>query len=245
VSLHGETGPFLAVSPISWLPTKRRSVLLRTLPVNTPVRVLETQDGWLKVEFRDGQLGARVGYMEAKYLRVFQPAAALASPAAVPASPVAPAAPVTTPAAPAFDPQPRPPAREPVSASDTSIEPPSASGPTLNDESVAAAIRAGQNKKYADLISFCVATSGFSESLGAGMTGGIQPTGSFDVVVSLAPGRIAFAAADAKRLYKPFTVADVPADMRDTSKVFCHSGSARTLRFGPFTASLRRLNKLC
>jgi len=65
-----------------------------------------------------------------------------------------------------------------------------------------------------------VATSGFGENFGAGMAGGIQPTGSFDVVVSLAPGRIAFVAADAKRLYKPFAVADVPADIRDTSEVF-------------------------
>jgi hypothetical protein len=36
-----------------------------------------------------------------------------------------------------------------------------------------------------------VATTGFGESFSAGMAGGVQPTGSFDVVLSLAAGRIA------------------------------------------------------
>ena len=52
------------------------------------------------------------------------------------------------------------------------------------------------------------------------MAGGVQPTGAFDVVVSLAAGRIAFAAADSKRLYKPFAARDVTDQMRDMSKLF-------------------------
>jgi hypothetical protein len=49
----------------------------------------------------------------------------------------------------------------------------------------------GQSKKFSELVSDCVATTGFGESFSAGMAGGVQPTGSFDVVLSLAAGRIA------------------------------------------------------
>ena len=91
---------------------------------------------------------------------------------------------------------------------------------TLDDASVDAAIKAGQTKKFSHLISDCVATSGYGESIGASMAGGVQRTGAFNVVVSTAPGRIAGAAADAKRLYKPFSVDTVPSEMRDISTVF-------------------------
>jgi hypothetical protein len=92
-----------------------------------------------------------------------------------------------------------------------------ASAQQLDDAAVLAAIKAGQDKKAKDMVSSCIATSGFSEGLFAS---GTTPTGSFDVIVSLAPGRIAYAAADAKRLYKPFGLKDVPAELRDTGTVF-------------------------
>jgi hypothetical protein len=85
-----------------------------------------------------------------------------------------------------------------------------ATAQTLTAADVQAAITAGHAKKFDHLISDCVATASFSDNLAAGMAGGIQPTGSFDVIVSGNAGRIAFLAADAKRLYKPFSALDIP-----------------------------------
>lgn len=93
------------------------------------------------------------------------------------------------------------------------IAAPALQGQTLSSEEVEAAIKAGQNRKFNQLISDCVATAGWGESIGAGAAGGIQRTGSFDVIVSRNAGRIAFLAANAKRLYKNFTIADVPESL--------------------------------
>lgn len=87
---------------------------------------------------------------------------------------------------------------------------------SLTDTQVDAAIRAGQSRKFDHLISECVAMPGFKEGMAAGMAGGIQPIGAFDVIVSGAEGRVAFLAADAKRLYKPFSVETLDAKSRDT-----------------------------
>jgi len=60
-------------APIFVLPDSTRSPL-RTVAANTVVRVLEKQDSWVKVEFSDPQFGARVGYIEARHLRIARPA---------------------------------------------------------------------------------------------------------------------------------------------------------------------------
>jgi hypothetical protein len=47
---------------------------LRTAAVNTRLRVVdEEKDGWLRVEFQDPQFGRRVGYIEARNVRVIMP----------------------------------------------------------------------------------------------------------------------------------------------------------------------------
>jgi hypothetical protein len=87
-------------------------------------------------------------------------------------------------------------------------------GQTMTDTDIDAAIKAGLTK-YDHLVSRCTATVGFGASgIGAAMMGGIQPTGGFDVTVSTNAGRVAYLAADAKRLYKPFSAADVPESLK-------------------------------
>src|SRR5262245_27521432 len=81
----------------------------------------------------------------------------------------------------------------------------------LSDQAVNEAIKAGQSKKYDHLISDCVAMPGFSEGMFAT---GISPTGAYNVTVATNAGRIAFMAAEAKRLYKPFSAGDVTDAMR-------------------------------
>jgi hypothetical protein len=90
---------------------------------------------------------------------------------------------------------------------------------SIDDAAIEKAIKAGQDKKLAQLVSDCVATAGFGEGLGAALAGGIQPDGAFSVVVSANLGRIAFMASEAKRLYKPLSIADIPEELR-TPAVF-------------------------
>jgi hypothetical protein len=92
---------------------------------------------------------------------------------------------------------------------------------TLDDAAVGSALQAGLSKKHYSLglVSSCVAAPGFGAGLGASMAGGVQPTGVFDVLVSRAAGRIAFLAAESKRLYKTFGLADVTPELRDDSTV--------------------------
>jgi hypothetical protein len=84
----------------------------------------------------------------------------------------------------------------------------------VTDGDIENAIKAGQMKKFDHLISSCIATVGFGEGLAGSLAGGIQPTGGFDVTVSASAGRIAFLSAEAKRLYKPFGIADVPESVK-------------------------------
>lgn len=86
--------------------------------------------------------------------------------------------------------------------------------PSLTDGDVQKAIKAGQDRKFGDLVSDCTATAGFGQNMAAGMAGGIQPVGKFQVVVTGKAGLIATKAADAKRLYKTFGLADVTPEMR-------------------------------
>jgi hypothetical protein len=85
---------------------------------------------------------------------------------------------------------------------------------TLTDAQIAEAIKSGETKKYNHLISDCVATAGFGAGMAAAMAGGVNQTGAFNVVLSGNAGRIAFMAARAKRLYKPFAMENVTEDLR-------------------------------
>lgn len=89
-----------------------------------------------------------------------------------------------------------------------------AAAQSLTDAEVDAAITAGQNRKLKDLIADCTAKPGFGSAFGSAMAGGLQPSGAYDVSFATSAGRIALHAAQAKRLYKPFTRADVTDVMR-------------------------------
>jgi hypothetical protein len=96
----------------------------------------------------------------------------------------------------------------------------SAQAQALDDAAVGAALQAGVAKKYSDMVSLCIAGPGFGAGLGGALAGGIQPTGAFTVTTSGAQGRLAALAAEGKRLYKPFTLADVTPELRDASTAF-------------------------
>jgi hypothetical protein len=100
-------------------------------------------------------------------------------------------------------------------------------GQQLDDAAIEAAIRIGQGKPSNALLAVCHASASFTENLQA--RSGIHRTGSFTVVTSLAPGRIANAAAVAKRFHKPYGVADVPPEWRqlDTVYVFVEPDTPR------------------
>jgi len=62
-----------SVAPIFLMPDARRTPL-RTAAPNTRLRVLEEgPDGWVKVEFRDPQFGTRIGFIEARHIRIERP----------------------------------------------------------------------------------------------------------------------------------------------------------------------------
>lgn len=98
----------------------------------------------------------------------------------------------------------------------------SATAQALSESDIAAAIKAGQDRKFSDLISDCTAGTGFGETFAASAAGGLQRDGAFTVVVSQNAGRIAFLAANAKRLYKSFGVGDVPETLKNGPVVFVH-----------------------
>lgn len=88
------------------------------------------------------------------------------------------------------------------------------SAQSLSDAQIAEAIKAGESKKFNHLIADCVATAGFGSGLAASLAGGVQRDGAFSVVLSGNAGRIAYMAARAKRLYKPFSFEQVTEDLR-------------------------------
>jgi hypothetical protein len=87
----------------------------------------------------------------------------------------------------------------------------------LADPEVQRAIEIGAAKKAGDHVFTGFASAGFGESFSSGLAGGIQRDGSFLVVIAAPFGRIAYLAQEAKRLYRPFTAADVTPEMRDPS----------------------------
>ena len=61
------------LAPIFLMPDARRTPL-RTAAPDTRLRVLEEgPDGWVKVEFRDPQFGTRIGFNEARHIRIERP----------------------------------------------------------------------------------------------------------------------------------------------------------------------------
>lgn len=92
-----------------------------------------------------------------------------------------------------------------------------ANGQQVSDAQIAEGIKAGESKNFKSLVSECLATAGFGEKFSAQSKGGFSPTGSFDVTVSSSVGRIAYLAAQAKRLYKTFALADVPEALKTPS----------------------------
>jgi hypothetical protein len=90
----------------------------------------------------------------------------------------------------------------------------------LDDAAVANAIKAGEENKFRPWIFECKAGLGFKDRLSASADrsfGGmnVQPIGRSKVVLSASLGRIAFLAAEGKRLKKPFGVADVTEGLRN------------------------------
>src|SRR5258705_1915820 len=105
---------------------------------------------------------------------------------------------------------------------------------TISNAEVEAAIRAGLSRRFDHLISDCLASAGSGERL-VGQGGGIQSNASFRVTVSANAGRIAFLAADANRLNKPFSVADVPESMR-TPGIFVFADPQKPSQSGNFVS---------
>jgi hypothetical protein len=93
----------------------------------------------------------------------------------------------------------------------------------LTDAQIDEAIKAGQSKKFSQHVSDCTAGAGFGADLAANMAGGVQDNGAYNVTISANFGRVAFLAANAKRLYLPFSGASVPEPIRTAPTVFVHA----------------------
>ena len=62
-------GVILETAPVFLLPDSTRTPL-RTLTAGTTVRILEEKGDWVRIEFRDTQYGARVGFVQRKFVQV-------------------------------------------------------------------------------------------------------------------------------------------------------------------------------
>ena len=60
-----------ASAPVFLLPDATMTPL-RTLTAGTSIRILEEKGDWIRIEFRDNQYGARVGYVQRKFVQVRQ-----------------------------------------------------------------------------------------------------------------------------------------------------------------------------
>ena len=87
----------------------------------------------------------------------------------------------------------------------------------LDDDAVREAFLAGRYGKHKRLVSDCMTQAGYLPLKPWKLT---QPTGSFYIVVSRAPGLIAATADYANRAKQPFSVDKVTPEMRDLTKVF-------------------------
>lgn len=95
----------------------------------------------------------------------------------------------------------------------------SLSAQALTDAQILDAIKAGEAKKFDHLVSDCYAKSGFGEGMAAAMAGGVSRDGGFNVTLSTNTGRIAFMAAQAKRLYKKLAIEEVTDDLRSPAVI--------------------------
>jgi len=89
----------------------------------------------------------------------------------------------------------------------------------LDDAAIAKAIKAGEENKFRHWIFECKAGLSYKERLSASADrsfGGVnvQPIGRSKVILSASLGRIAFLAAEGKRLKKPFGMSDVSEGLR-------------------------------
>ncbi len=66
-----DAGVIVEAAPVFLLPDTTRTPL-RTLTAGTSVRVLDEKGDWVRIEFRDNQYGARVGYVQRKFVQVRQ-----------------------------------------------------------------------------------------------------------------------------------------------------------------------------
>lgn len=103
-----------------------------------------------------------------------------------------------------------------------------ANAQSLSLEEIDEAILAGQNGKQAQLLVTCQAVISFREIFRRERAG-LDLTGSYEINLSRTTGRIALLAAAAKRLYKPFTVAQVPEDLKVSDAVMTAEPSAPEL----------------
>jgi hypothetical protein len=77
------------------------------------------------------------------------------------------------------------------------------------------AILAGQSGKEKQLVYTCTAVIPFREIFRLEKVGSsIMANNAFDITLSMTTGRIARLSAAAKRLYKPYTAAEVPVDLK-------------------------------
>lgn len=108
----GASAIVAAEAPIFLLPDATRTPL-RTVPPGTPLTLLERKGDWLQVTFEDRQLGRRTGWIESRFVRMRN--AAAAEPAAS-APPPGQASPTPAPATRRQAPAARRPARRAASA---------------------------------------------------------------------------------------------------------------------------------
>jgi hypothetical protein len=93
-----------------------------------------------------------------------------------------------------------------------------AAGQSLTADEIDKAIQAGQTGKHKQLIATCQAVIGFREVFRNEKVG-LNFLGSYEVNLSQTAGQIALMAAAAKRFYKPFTVEQVPDNLKTAGVV--------------------------
>ncbi len=66
---ESESGTILTAAPVFLRPDSNLQPL-RTLDAGTPVKVLQENGDWIRIEFNDRVLGSRVGYVQRKYIQL-------------------------------------------------------------------------------------------------------------------------------------------------------------------------------
>lgn len=104
----------------------------------------------------------------------------------------------------------------------------SARAQQLSPEEIDQAILAGQSGKQKQLLIVCQAVIGFREIF-KGERVGLDFTGSYEITLSRTTGQIALLAAAARRLYKPFTAAQVPENLKTSDALLTAEPSSPEL----------------